>query len=217
MRQKIGFRQFIPRHFTTTCHNWRYHNKYIYFLNIFWCSPFGHLYFSYVSTMNQNWVPDLTPFPFSILDETRFEPTTFQSWVEFGNHQTGQSPFTTLSLFLIIVEYLYQHFPIKIVAINKTVKSQIINSKQLNGYLKIVVIQVLCMTHFYELISLQFLLNFRLKFYSYTNWMIIFRNFSSKRRKWIFQKKFVKRRQIIFIVLSQVVFPYFNRSTISQW
>jgi len=28
----------------------------------------------------------LTPFPSSMLDEMRFEPTTFQSWVEFANH-----------------------------------------------------------------------------------------------------------------------------------
>ncbi len=27
-----------------------------------------------------------TPFPSSILDEMRFEPTTFRSWVEFANH-----------------------------------------------------------------------------------------------------------------------------------
>jgi hypothetical protein len=28
----------------------------------------------------------LTQFPSSILDETRFEPTTFWSWVEIANH-----------------------------------------------------------------------------------------------------------------------------------
>jgi len=30
----------------------------------------------------------LTPFPSSIVDETRFEHTNFQSWVEFANHYT---------------------------------------------------------------------------------------------------------------------------------
>ncbi len=28
----------------------------------------------------------MTPFPSSILDETRFEPTTYRSRVEFSNH-----------------------------------------------------------------------------------------------------------------------------------
>ncbi len=28
----------------------------------------------------------LTPFPSIILDETRFEPTTYRSWVKFANH-----------------------------------------------------------------------------------------------------------------------------------
>jgi len=45
-------------------------------------------------TMKQNWVQEsilapgmaLTPFPSSLLDETRFEPTTNRSRVEFANH-----------------------------------------------------------------------------------------------------------------------------------
>jgi len=38
----------------------------------------------------------LAPFPSSNLDETRFEPTTFQSWVEFANHKTGLTPENTV-------------------------------------------------------------------------------------------------------------------------
>jgi len=33
---------------------------------------------------NRSW--HLTPFPSSILDETRFKPTTFWSWFKFANH-----------------------------------------------------------------------------------------------------------------------------------
>ncbi len=35
----------------------------------------------------------LTTFPSSMLDKTRFEPTTFRSCVKFPNHQTGLTPF----------------------------------------------------------------------------------------------------------------------------
>jgi len=56
------------------------------------CVPFGYLYFSYFSIMNQNWALEsilagmaLTPFPSSILDETRFKPTTFwTAWPNMG-------------------------------------------------------------------------------------------------------------------------------------
>ncbi len=34
----------------------------------------------------------LTPFPSNILVDIRFEPTTFQSWVEFATHRTGLTP-----------------------------------------------------------------------------------------------------------------------------
>jgi len=36
----------------------------------------------------------LTPFPYSILEETRFKPTTFWSWVELVNHQTRLTPWS---------------------------------------------------------------------------------------------------------------------------
>ncbi len=50
---------------------------------IFWCAPFGYLYFSYFfnneaekgARINPGMA--LTPFPSSIQDETRFKPTTF--------------------------------------------------------------------------------------------------------------------------------------------
>jgi len=51
------------------------------FFNFFWCAPFGYLYFSYFR-MNQDLVQELilawfNPYPSSILDEMRFEPTNF--------------------------------------------------------------------------------------------------------------------------------------------
>jgi hypothetical protein len=55
-------------------------------LNIFfcWCAPFGYLYFLYFSNepemgteIDSGMV--MKPFPSSLLDETRFEPTTYRS------------------------------------------------------------------------------------------------------------------------------------------
>jgi len=51
---------------------------------VFWCAPFGYLYFSYFFNepeLGAGIDPGmaLTTFPSSILDETRFEPTTFGS------------------------------------------------------------------------------------------------------------------------------------------
>ncbi len=72
---------------------WIQHLNYYYNLELevfligflYWCTPFGYLYFSY-NQMNQIRVQESTPFPSSILVETRFEPTCFWSWVEFVNH-----------------------------------------------------------------------------------------------------------------------------------
>ncbi len=63
------------------------------FKKYFFMCPIWLPVFILFFTMNQNCRNRaLTPFPSSILDELRFEPTIFQSWVKFANHKTGLTP-----------------------------------------------------------------------------------------------------------------------------
>ncbi len=56
----------------------------------FWCAPLGYLYFlSFQLLMNQNWVSNRYWHGFDTISSyhwMRFEPTIFQSWVEYANH-----------------------------------------------------------------------------------------------------------------------------------
>ncbi len=56
-----------------------------------------------------------TPFPFTILDETRFKPTTIRLWVEYANHLTRLTPL--MNSILDAINYWKSHFRISIMLI----------------------------------------------------------------------------------------------------